>query len=137
MLGYELRCQPGRGLRHFVNSEADGVQRPRPFRFRVRFVLLDDRHDHVTLVARSSGYAYVELGVHGCGLRISGTASGVVSAPPPPPGQHGTPRLLRVQRRFGHPVVRTDVDDVELREMPSEVFERHPAHVTRKIKCNL
>lgn len=128
MLRHELRRQSGRGVRHFIDGEADGKQGPSTLGFGVGFVLLHHRHDHVTLVARSPRYAYVELRVHGRRLRIPGPAARVVPATPSPPGQHGAPRLLRVQRRLGHPVVGAHVDDVQLREVPGEVFERHPVN---------
>lgn len=80
----------------------------------------------MTLVSRGPRYAYVELRVHGRRFWIAGSAASVVPAAPPSSGQHGPPRLFRVQRRLGHPIVWTDVDDVELREMSGEVFERHP-----------
>jgi len=113
-------------MRHFVDRKTNGEQGPCTFGFRIGFVLLHDGHDHVTLVARSPGYADVELGIHGRRFRVSGTTACVISAPPPSPGQHCPPRLLRMQRRFGHPVVRADVHDVQLREMPGEILERHP-----------
>lgn len=125
---YELRREPGCGMGHLVDGETDGVQRPwRSVRLRVRLVLLHDRHDHVTLVAGRPGYADVELRVRGRRVRAPRTTARVIAAPPPAPGQHGTPRLLRVQRRFGHPVVRADVHDVQLRKVPGKVLERHPA----------
>lgn len=116
-------------MRHFVDGETDGVQGPGSLGFRVGLVLLHDGHDHVTLVARSSRYADVELRVRGRRFRVTGTSAGVVTAPPPPPGQHGPPRLFRVQRRFGHPVIRADVHDVQLREVSREVFKRHPSEI--------
>jgi len=116
-------------MRHFVDRKTNGEQGPCPFGFRIGFVLLHDGHDHVTLVARCPGYADVELGIHGRRFRVSGTTSCVIATPPPPSGQHSPPRLLRMQRRFGHPVVRADVYDIQLREMSGEIFERHPVKV--------
>jgi len=113
-------------MRHFVHREADGVQRSGPIGFRIGLVLLHDGDDHVTLVPRRPGYADVELRVHRGRFRVPGAAASVVPTPPPPPGQHCPPRLFRVQRRFGHPVVRADVHNVQLREMPGEILERHP-----------
>lgn len=115
-------------MRHFVDRKTNGEQGPCPFGFRIGFVLLHDGHDHVTLVARSPGYADVELGIHGRRFRVSGTTARVISAPPPSPGQDCPPRLFRMQRRFGHPVIWTDVHDVQLSEMPGEILERHPAN---------
>lgn len=126
LLHNELWCQSRRGMWHFVDRKSDGVQRSGSFGFRISFILLHDGHDHMAFVARSSGYAYVELRVHGRCFRISRTTAGVVSAPPSSSCEHGPPRLFRVQCRFGHPVIRTDMDDIQLREMPGEVFERHP-----------
>lgn len=80
----------------------------------------------MAFVARRPRNADVELRVHGRRLRVPGTATRVVPAAPPASRQHGPPRLFRVQRWFGHPVVRADVHDVQLREVPRKVFERHP-----------
>lgn len=115
-------------MRHFVDRKTNGEQGPCPFGFRIGFVLLHDGHDHVTLVARSPGYADVELWIHGRRFRVSGTTARVISAPPPSPGQHSPPWLLRMQSRFGHPVVRADVHDVQLCEMSGEILERHPVN---------
>lgn len=113
-------------MRHFIYGKANGEQGSRSFSFRIGFVLLYNGHDDVTLVSRGPRYTYVELGVHGRRFRISRSPASIVPTAPPPPGQYGPPRLFRVQRRLGHPIVWADVDDVELCEMPGEVFERHP-----------
>lgn len=120
---------------HLVDRKTDGEQRPRPVCFRVGLVLLYNGHDHVTLVARRPGYAYVKLRIHGRRFRMSWPATSIISAPPPPPGQHGPPRLLRVQRWFGHPVVRAHVHDVQLREVSGKILERHPVNAQPETQC--
>ena len=55
------------------------------------------------------------------------SSSSVVSAAPSPSSQDGPPRFLRVQRRFIHPIVGSDVHQIQVRELPREIFERHPA----------
>ena len=62
-------------------------------------------------------HLYVELGVHGGGLDVLRRAARVVARPPAAPRQHRPPRLLAVQRGLAHPVVRPDVDQVQVREL--------------------
>ena len=57
---------------------------------------------------------------------ITGTSPSIVARPPPPPGQDGSPGLLAVQGRLGHPVVWPDVDEVQVGELLGEVVEGHP-----------
>ena len=54
------------------------------------------------------------------------SSPGIVARPPPPPSQHSSPGLLAVQGGLRHPVVRPDVDEVQVGELLGEVVKRHP-----------
>ena len=57
------------------------------------------------------------------------TSSGVVSGSPSSSSQNGTPRFLGVKGRLVHPVVRPDVNQVEVSELLWEILERHPTYI--------
>lgn len=67
------------------------------------------------------------MSVHTCLTRVAGAATRVVTRAPPSSGQHSAPRLLRMEGGLRHPIVRTDMYEVEVSEVTREVFKRHPA----------
>lgn len=52
--------------------------------------------------------------------------AGVVAAPPAPAGQHGPPRFFRMQRWFVHPVIRTDMHQIQVRKLFGKILKRYP-----------
>lgn len=51
---------------------------------------------------------------------------GVVSGSPSSSSQNSSPRFLGVQRRFVHPIIGTDMHQVQVSELLGEILERHP-----------
>lgn len=127
MFGDKMWCQSWHRVRNFIDSKTYGKQGLFLLRiYGVGFVVLCYGDYDVALIARTPRNLDVELGVH-CGrFCVLRSSPGVVAPTPSSPGKNSSPGLFRVQSWLQHPIIRTHMDQIELREMPSKVFKRHP-----------
>ena len=68
----------------------------------------------------------MKLRIHGGCIDIRGRPARVVPRAPAPAREYGAPGFFALQGRFTHPIIGSDVDQIQVRKLLGKIIESHP-----------